>query len=55
MKTIQNILSAHGVETKIENNKLFAFEDWTLNGVWGGQWVDTSTWETFDIFNFLNY
>jgi hypothetical protein len=55
MKTIQSILKAHGVETKIENNKLYAFEAWTIKGVAGGQWVDTSAWETYDIFNFLNY
>jgi hypothetical protein len=53
MKTIQTILSAHGVE--IENNKLYAFEAWTIKGVAGGQWVDTTGWETFQIFSFLNY
>lgn len=55
MKTIQTILSAHGVETKIENNKLYAFEAWTIKGVAGGQWVDTTGWSNKEVFEFLNY
>lgn len=55
MKTIENILKNHGVETKIENDKLFAFDAWTLNGVAGGKWVNATKWTVNKCKLFLGY
>lgn len=55
MKTIQSILKAHGVQTKFEGAKLFALEEYTLHGVYGCEWIDTSAWSLKDTYSFLNY
>lgn len=51
----QPILQQHGVKTKVENKQLFALDEYTLNTVYGCDWINVTGYNIKQILNFLNY
>ena len=55
MKAIIDILKAHSIEHKIENNKLEVKEEFSSQGKHGFVWVDATEWNKRDLFDWLGY
>ena len=50
------LLESHGIETKIENDKLMILEEWwNKDGSNGSQWIDASDYTIKQIKEFLGY
>jgi len=52
---IKNILSNHGIDTKIVNGRLMAEELYTMDQVLLSKWIDVTGYTLKQIRNFLNY
>lgn len=54
---MKNIFSSHGVEVKVENERMFALEEWfdTITKENGSKWIDVTNYTLTKVKHFLGY
>lgn len=54
-ETVIEVLNAHGVKTKIENNEVYALEEWTFQQIPNSKWILATNYSMKETLLFLNY
>ena len=55
METRKMILDQHGISWKVDNNRLFAKNEFTFHGVYDWEWLDITNLTDKDFWCWLGY
>ena len=55
IETIEKILKLHYVNTMWVDNRLYAEEEYSINGVGTSTWIDVTDWTRKEVYDWLGY
>jgi hypothetical protein len=55
MATLIKALENHSIEYKLSGNKLYAIDCYTIDGVWGFDWINITEWSIERLMYWLGY